>query len=344
MEQFNRDMRVSADFAAAYPAIDPLLNNKAVERAFDKYERAAVFWKRAYEIVGALSLLCIAAAALYLGYRLALAPTYGVAKEIDAAGTVVGGVGLLAQLILVFGQLRDRWLLSRFAAERLRCLKFQSFRALVESRAGEDLSGAVNRFAEREIAGLRQELRAGYNAVTTFNPTRTLSTWTVIRDGDQELLEQASHAYDELRLGVQLQHFDGRIERARKNEQSPGAISDWAFVVASLLTLIELSLNGLSLVTDYAIPEIPADIQPWWWFTVWALFVISAILAIYGQARVQRVDADRYEQYRREIVEVRNYKRDDWPSFSAQMHAMELVALRELQDFCRDQRFFGYLF
>ncbi|MEQ1817811.1 MAG: hypothetical protein ABL871_04310 [Terricaulis sp.] len=344
MEEFNRDMGVSEDFVDAHVAIRPLLSNAKIERWFKRYDRAAVLWKKAYEFFGALSLVCIAAAALYLGYRLALAPTYGVLRELDAAGVIVGAVGLISQLVLIFAQLRDRWLLSRFAAERLRCLKFQAFRALFEPQRDPDLALAVDRHAEREVAGLRQELRAGYTAIGAFSPSATLPVWTASREGEADILQQAREVYDDLRIAMQLQHFEGRIEIARKKEQSPGALSDWVFVLASLLTLTELSLNGLHLVANFDAPEIPAFIQPWWWFVVWSLFVISAVLAIYGQARVQRVDADRYEQYRREIVEVRNQKVADWTSFASRVYAMELIALRELQDFCRDQRYFGYLF
>jgi len=343
--KFNRDMRVDPEFVAAHRDIRPLLVNEAVERWFWRYDKAAVLWKKIYELVGTLSLVCVTFATLYLGYRVTLGATYGALPELDAAGTVLGAVGFFAQLTLVFGKLRDRWLLARFAAERMRCLKYQSFSVLWDAQRSYGLDQAITAYAEVAIAEVRQELRAGRSAIGAFNPTVALPEWAAHREGDEEVLRQAVRAYDKLRIGVQIEHFDDRIAFAKKNRQSPSAVADWFFVIASLFTLFELALNGVHLVLpDINVPEVSPALQPWWWFAVWTLFVGSAVLAIYGQARVQEVDADRYEQYQREMHEIRKLRADDWPSFAARVHAMELVAFRELQDFCRDQKYFGYLF
>jgi hypothetical protein len=343
--KFNRDMRVDREFVDAHSDVEPLLVNETVEKWFWRYDGAAVLWKKIYEVVGTLSLVCVSFATLYLGYRVTLAPIYGALPQLDAAGTIMGGVGLVAQLTLVFARLRDRWLLARFAAERLRCLKYQCFRALFEGGAADELEDAIEANSKQGIASIRQELRAGRSAIGAFSPADCLAPMTASRTGDDALLRQAMNAYDKLRIGVQVEHFEDRIDNARQKEQSPSAVSDWFFVAASVLTLVELSLNGANmLLPQFGFGEIPPDIQPFWWFSVWTLFVVSAVLAIYGQARVQRVDADRYGQYRDEIADVRRQNVGDWSSFAARVYAMELVALRELQDFCRDQKYFGYLF
>ncbi len=87
---------------------------------------------------------------------------------------VIALIGLIAQGIVFFSGAKQRWLLNRFAAERVRCVKFQAFAVLGESHDKKCLEANVAAFTKEKLARLEQELLAGDAAVVQFVPQATL--------------------------------------------------------------------------------------------------------------------------------------------------------------------------
>jgi len=56
------------------------------------------------------------------------------------------------------------------------------------------------------------------------------------------------------------------------------------------------------------------------------------------------VQTDRYGQYYEDVLLVKARPVGTMQQFVERVAEMEMISLRELQDFCREQRYFGYIF
>jgi len=63
-----------------------------------------------------------------------------------------------------------------------------------------------------------------------------------------------------------------------------------------------------------------------------------------GPERRRRVQTDRYGQYYEDVLLVKARPVGTMQQFVERVAEMEMISLRELQDFCREQRYFGYIF
>ena len=115
----NRDVNPSEHLLSAYPNLDCLLRNQPISRAFSEYEKQAVFWKRFYNFFGRLSLVAVLLAMISFDYQITLKAVYGTPAFLADIAAAFAATGLISQAVLGFTGAKDRWLTSRFAAERL---------------------------------------------------------------------------------------------------------------------------------------------------------------------------------------------------------------------------------
>src|SRR3954471_14747597 len=139
----NRDINPSEQLVAAYPDLACLLRNEAISMAFAGFEKSAVRWKRIYVFFGRLSLVAVFLAMVSFDYQITLQRVYGPLHFLVGLGAAFAATGLISQALLGFSRAKDRWLAARFAAERLRCFKFQLFTVLEEVPDAESLAHKV---------------------------------------------------------------------------------------------------------------------------------------------------------------------------------------------------------
>jgi hypothetical protein len=136
----NRDINPSERLVAAYPDLSCLLRNDAISSAFAGFEKLAVRWKRIYVFFGRLSLIAVLLAMVRYDYQITLKNVYGAPPFMAGLAAAFAATGLFSQALLGLTRAKDRWLATRFAAERLRCLKFQLFAILEEVSDAENLA------------------------------------------------------------------------------------------------------------------------------------------------------------------------------------------------------------
>ena len=126
----NRDIYPSEQLTDAYPELACLVRNEAVSAAFARFEKTAVLWKRVYVLFGRLSLVAVLLAMIIFDYQITLKTVYGAPAFLASLGAMFAGLGLASQTVIGLSHAKDRWQSARFAAERLRCFKFQLFTVL----------------------------------------------------------------------------------------------------------------------------------------------------------------------------------------------------------------------
>ena len=342
----NRDIEPSADFARVYPALEPLILNAQISVPFAMHEAAAKRWKRNYQALGISALVCILLAMTAFDYQVTLQDLYGKLVALGPLSAVLATVGLVAQLVLIFSRAKDKWLLHRFVAERLRCLKFQAFMLLADVPGATALKTKVESWIREQLAQLDQEIMGGRAAITEFAPYEAfkIAPHAALQQ-NRELLRDASKVYDSLRLSVQAQHF---IERQRASESGakvPALLGEFLFGVGAFLAFIEVALTSWATLSTEPNSLFSPHIQAWLSFVTLWMFVISAVTAVYERGTGSQPDAERYQAYSREVRRIRAlHANGDVESFLTTVAEMEGVALRELHDFCRDVKHSNFIF
>jgi hypothetical protein len=205
----NRDVNPSARLTNAYPELACLVRNKAISEAFGRFERMAVRWKHIYIFFGRLSLIAVLLAMIIFDYQITLKTIYGAPKLLAGIGSVFAGIGLVSQTVIGLTRAKDRWQSARFAAERLRCFKFQLFTVLEEVPHIENLAPAVEQRTAEGLAALEQELMGGRAAILEFSPFDVISPPRKKPAHASKTVVESAHAvYDVLRFSVESQHFE----------------------------------------------------------------------------------------------------------------------------------------
>jgi hypothetical protein len=184
-----------------------------------------------------------------LDYRLTLEHYYGQSKTLIVLGSVAGLIGLGAELFLIFSKAKERWLVERFAAERLRCLKFQAFGLLPSNSDPTKLASDVELAIRGAVTHLDYELMGGRAALQEFSPAK----FPLLHEADVALPDDvftrtASDLYNTLRLQVQLQHFEERSSFHQEQARNPSALSEFAFAFGALLGLAGTITVGVGLL------------------------------------------------------------------------------------------------
>jgi hypothetical protein len=341
-EVFNRDMSPSPQLADSFQALGPLVVNPRVSEAFDRHEHAARRWKRVHSTLGRLALVCISLVMLFFDFEFTLGHIYPVPQIFSRCVAAIAALGIIAQLVLVFFKIKERWILERYAAERLRCLKFQSFALvpLVSDLAA--LESAVAAFVEKQIALLDQELMAGRHAMDNFSPSDVaMPSPSERQHGNALPIAEAFALYKSIRLDVQEQHFNGQAHKSNERGRYPALFSELAFALGAALAMIDVTAAALqpALLSGNSLLEI------WLSFFTMGSFILSAILAVYQRGAADDAHAERYKHYAREIHGIRmRINPNSAESFSETVKEMELIELRELFDFCRDSMRSSYIF
>src|SRR5579862_6795698 len=154
----NRDIHASLLLSETFPALKPLIDNEPLSKAFDQHNAEAIRWKSIYEQFGAIGLFCVFLAMVIFDYQVTLQPLYGGSALLNGLSAALAAMGLASQLFLIFSNAKEKWIIQRFIAERLRCLKFQAFALLGICSDAETLKSTVASWTSAAIAALDQEI------------------------------------------------------------------------------------------------------------------------------------------------------------------------------------------
>ena len=177
----NRDINPSDRLVVAYPDLACLVRNEAISAAFAGFEKMALRWKGMYVFFGRLSLVAIMLAMVSLDYQITLKSVYGAPPFLAGLAAAFAGIGLFSQAFLGVTHAKDRWLSARFAAERLRCFKFQLFTVLEEVSDADSLEKKIKQRTDEGLAALEQELMGGRSAILDGKPQNIVNRRGIIQ-------------------------------------------------------------------------------------------------------------------------------------------------------------------
>lgn len=338
MDTPNRDLFATDATQSQYKLIEPLIHLPLLDDKFLDHDRKAIAAKKRYHYLGQLAILLVAASAIFtIAEALIL---QGLLNNVilKFAAVTMAGVGIILQWYLIGTKQKKKWILNRFAAERLRSLKFQTFLMAHIAKNTDDLEENANVFARKYIAKLDNEMNAGIAVLRNFSPNRVMHEID-IPDKPQtaSLAEKAQEAYKELRIDYQRNFALSEVATFSGRRRLFNSTQDMIYLGAATFAFISLGVKIMEPVLG--------DLNTAWIdFTAVTLFILGSTEAIMDNALLEEQSQTRYEQYARDIDEVTSSGDDKTPSLKQMVFDMERICLNELDLFCRAADRISYRF
>lgn len=331
MQTPNRDLFPTDAMLERFPTITPLLVNEPVDNAFKRHEVISVAAKKLYHRLGLVSIILVGGSAIYTVADTLLMK--GAAGQLVSLGAAIAGsIGLAAQIYMLAAKLKSKWLVNRFACERLRSLKFQAYSIAASAADEEELARRIKPYCAAELAKLDSELNMGIATFETFVPDKAV---IVPKRGpgpiNETMVREATEAFRELRVQYQDRFAAGELHRLKEHKRAFHSAADTLYFAGACLVLLSL----LSKI----VPAIP--ISAWVDFLAISAFILSISKDVLDNAALTAPSAARFQRYREDIAEVEAQiaAGADLDSFVPQM---ERVALGELEEFCDASKSINY--
>lgn len=330
MQTANRDMFPTEATFALYPRIRSLLENAAIDDAFKRHEALAVRGKRDYHLFGRISILLIALSSVYNVAEGLVLPVFAGRFYVAFAMALAAALGIALQAYILFSHAKRRWLINRFACERLRSLKFQAYAHAAAAASEEDLARTVSAWTSGELVRLENELNAGMSLLDTFVPAKALIA-PPSPEAPGPLAADALAAFKELRIAYQERFAASELHRLGENRRILNSSADLLY------------LSGASLVFASLIAKILAapDIGRWADFLAVTSFIAGISKTVLENATLSDPSTTRFERYRQDILDT-SYAASSDAALAETVVRMERLALEELDDFARASKTISY--
>ena len=327
MQIANRDVFPTSATTEVFAPVQTLFQIPAIDEAFNKHEAAAVRAKRRYHRFGRLAIVLIAFSSIYTVADAIIIPPYPVQPLASALAALLAGLGIVLQIYLITTHQKEKWLLNRYAVERLRSSKFQAYHLGHIAQDANELEILSNQYAARQVASIENELNGGDSVFRAFQPAAAVSLpRTPKKPANADLARITKEAYGELRIQYQkrfaqseLTHFANR-RRIFYSSQDRIYLSAAAFAFFALSTKLFTGLDGSAT-------------SGWLDFLAVTLFIAGATVSILDNASIEEQSQTRFEQYVRDIEQIASHA--DETNLLDLVRDMELLCLQELDTFCR---------
>jgi hypothetical protein len=236
----------------------------------------------------------------------------------------------LIQICLLLANTKQAWLLNRFAAERLRSIKFQAYSLAMISESTTDLEEKANAFYTTEVARMEAELNAANAVLARFSPaeaTLRLPALKAKTPVNSELAQTACNAYRDLRLDYQRRFAADQIESLKQSGRVGTTIADMLYMLGVALTVCALTVTLVFSVSK--------ALTQWIDFLALAAFVVGLLKTILDNASLDETSQGRYEEYVRALEECDDELAEEKAHFPYVVRRIERVALGELSQFCQ---------
>ena len=338
MQTPNRDLFVTDSTRQQYEVIAPLIDSPKLDQEFTKRNNDANRAKRRYHRLGQLAIALVAMGAIFTIAEALILPKIFGNMQLKITAVSMAGIGIILQCYLILTKQKQKWLVNRFAAERLRSLKFQAYTLAQTANDEEELQTLANSFIQKELAKLENELNTGIAVLQTFAPDQILDNIPApAKPKAPALANMASVAYAELRVQYQKNFALSEISNFTGRRRIFNSTQDMIYLAAAVFAFLSL---GSKLVG----PHIIKIDTGWIDFIAVTLFILGATEAIMDNALLEEQSQTRFEQYVRDIDNAAGNGKQNKPNLYQLVLEMERLCLNELDVFCRAANRISYRF
>ncbi len=338
MQIFNRDIMPNDATVKNYQDIEALVDVTVLQEKFREHDKLAITAKGRYHKLGQVGILLVALSAIFTIAEVLVLPQVFKNPVLTYVAASMAGTGVLIQCFIIFTSQKKKWLLNRFASERIRSLFFQAYAHAANAKDAAHLRELVNDFAQSRLTKLDNELNAGLSVLSNFSPSRVLETLPRRkRPANRELTDRAIEAFLELRVNYQLNFARSEIKKFKSRRRIFNSTQDMIYLAAAIFTFLSLALKifgtaGLAISTH------------WIDFMAITLFIMGSTEAIMDNALLEDHSESRYDQYAREIESAIADDPELKKDLPALVEKIERICLGELDRFCAAAEKISYRF
>lgn len=338
MQTPNRDLFATDATQSQYELIAPLIHLPLLDDTFLDHDRKAVAAKKRYHYLGQIAILLVAASAIFTIAEALILQGLLDNVILKFAAVTMAGFGIALQWYLIGTRQKKKWILNRFAAERLRSLKFQTFLMAHAAADTNDLKMKAEEFVKKYLARLENEMNAGISVLRNFAPGRVMDEIeTPDVPVNPELAGKAQEAYKELRIDYQRNFALSEVAAFSGRRRMFNSTQDMIYLGAAIFAFISLGVK----IAEPVLGELNTG---WIDFTAVTLFILGSTEAIMDNALLEEQSQTRYEQYARDIEDVTMIRPGKTLSLKQMIFDMERICLNELDLFCRAADRISYRF
>jgi len=343
MQTPNRDLYATDSTKHQYKAVASLLDSPTLDKEFNKRNTAAIKAKRQYHRLGQLAIVLVAMSAIFTIAEALILPEILDNIILKFTAVTMAGVGIVLQCYLILTKQKQKWLINRFASERLRSLKFQAFITAHTAENIKDLQIKAHSYIAKELAKLENEINAGIAVLKNFAPSKALEVMkaeisgTKAKPKNPEIASIAHQAYTELRVQYQKNFALSELSNFTGRRRIFNSTQDMIYLAAAAFAFISLGAKiaePLTLGIDTG----------WIDFLAVTLFILGATEAIMDNALLEEQSQSRFEQYVRDIEEISSSGNAAKSNLPLLVLNMERLCLNELDVFCRAAERISYRF
>jgi hypothetical protein len=335
LEVHNRDLFPTPEAQNLYKLVKPILVNPLIDNRFMEHEKAASSAKSYYHRRGRLGMFLVLMSALFTIAEALVIPDFPGLRLVSLAAVIIGAIGLTIQVHLLVAEKKQDWLIHRFAAERLRSIKFQAYPLALDASSTDELAAKVDAFYSMEAQRLEMELNAEDAALILFSPTSAVVRATsAVTPANAAIEAMARSAYRELRIAYQRRFATGEIQSLQKQQRI-------GYTSADVLYLLGAGLTVAALTCKLAFPA-AITWSNWIDFLAVTSFIVGLFKTIMDNASLAETSKARYENYVRALDECDGELTAESASFPEAVRRIERVVLEELSHFCQSASQISY--
>lgn len=338
MIEHGRDMFPRERILQEYPDLDPLLNNPIIDDEFTRRDKLAIEGKKTFHRIGQFAVLLVAGSAIFTMAEALIPQAIPDSFILRLIAVAAAGLGIVLQLFIIFTKQKEKWLLNRYASERLRSIKFQAYQVAQTAEDAADLKTQADAFFRRAVADLDHELNGGIAILRSFRSGEAfIRTKAAKKPQNAELADHALTAFRELRIKYQYMFANSEIDRLNQRRRMFNSTQDMVYLAAAALTFLTL---GARLYE----PLQSMIAMGWIEFIIMACFVVGATESILDYALLEDTNQSRYETYAAQINALLQESKTGKIPLPAVIEEMELICLDELAQFCASAQKISYRF
>lgn len=328
MEIHNRDLTPTEAMADIYSRIAPLIGNALIVQAFGAFETRAVAAKKQYHGLGRLGMALVLVGTFYsIAERLILPDFPG--KWFVGAGAIVAGLGGLGlQAFLHFSHAKQKWLLARFGAERVRSIAFQAYPLAHQATDTPALKTAADAFYGKALVELEAELNTGPAALELYAPDKAFAPppCDLPQPANPDLADLAAKAFVELRLDYQQRFASSEMLRLNTVARIGETVADFLYLAGGGLAVS-------ALIIKFALPEWNL-LSAWIDFIAISAFIVGLSKIVFDAASNSVPSRARYRLYVEDLQAIGEDMAEGKLTLIELVRRTERVALTELGQFC----------
>jgi len=302
----NNDVRITpAALRAMQEAVRRALERQEIAAAFECFEAEANRAKKLHNSLGLTALVLLIATLLLATFRL-MAPRLGLTlpQELETFGLIAGPIPLLIFLWLRLGRVHERWLLSRYKAERIRHWKFHQLLrgSYIEGRQSSAPGNVIVQTDtfEQRWADLMEDISQGTGSMENFLRNEDFClAFPVQVYNDQTVAGSALDAYRRYRLNVQINWFTQEEVKYTAADRKTGGAAYSLLLGGAILTFLDPILHLLLHGSGRSVTNV------WLLGIGVALTLLSAGVRVYRSASGISENAERYQNVRVQLVQLR---------------------------------------